>query len=190
MIGVSRATATLIGAGLAGFLLWAASLFELGASGEFWAAMGFVAGAGVVIGLSQLPGRSGTASGSGLLAAPVLIGFVPIALVTAWILLATQPEGGWQQGRIEGWSWSIGIGGIVADLGIFASVLCFGTGVVFALSSAPLHRIRAGFDRTVPREEPVIEEDVHDFEPKRERERVGKISQREADERERVIPGL
>src|SRR5918999_1220603 len=51
-----RALFTLLGAGAAGFLIWLAHYFELDSTGEFWAAMGLVAGAGLALVLSQLFG--------------------------------------------------------------------------------------------------------------------------------------
>ena len=32
-----------------------------------------------------------------------------LAIVVGWVLLATQPEGGWQHDRLAGWSSDIGI---------------------------------------------------------------------------------
>src|SRR5918996_504677 len=44
---IVRGVMTLIGVGAAGFLIWLATLFELDTTGEFWAAMGLLAAAGI-----------------------------------------------------------------------------------------------------------------------------------------------
>jgi hypothetical protein len=159
-----RALFTLAGVGAAGLLVWLASLFALDDTEEFWAAMGLVAAAGLVLGLSQLFG-GWTKWGMPVLSPGVFfLAFVPTALAVGWILLATQPEGGWQQERLEGWSDDAGILGLVQDLGLFAPALALGLGLVLAFS----------FDTTGPRvhaverhETVVPEEDVHDYDEER-----------------------
>jgi hypothetical protein len=153
-----RAIFTLIGVGAAGFLIWLATLFELDQTSEFWAAMGLVAGAGLALGLSQLFG-GWTKWGIPVLSPGVfLLAFVPTAIIVGWILLATQPAGGWQQSRFEGWSDDLGILGFVQDMGPFSAALALGLGLVLAFS----------FDTTGPRtreieRETVYPEDVHDY---------------------------
>ncbi len=51
-----RALFTLLGVGTAGLLIWLAHYFDVANSNEFWAAMGLIAAAGLVLGLSQLVG--------------------------------------------------------------------------------------------------------------------------------------
>jgi hypothetical protein len=136
-----RALFTLAGAAAAGFLVWLASLFELGDAEEFWLAMGLVAAGGLVLGLSQLFG-GWTKWGMPVLSPGVFfLAFVPAALAVGWILLATQPDGGWQQGRLAGWSDDVGILGFVQDLAPFAPALALGLGLLLAFS----------FDTTGPR---------------------------------------
>jgi len=153
-----RALFTLAGAAAAGFLVWLASLFELGDAEEFWLAMGLVAAGGLVLGLSQLFG-GWTKWGMPVLSPGVFfLAFVPAALAVGWILLATQPDGGWQQGRLAGWSDDVGILGFVQDLAPFAPALALGLGLLLAFS----------FDTTGPRthverHETVPNEDVHDY---------------------------
>ena len=53
---VVRGLTTLLGVAAAGFLVWLATQFDLGSTGEYWAAMGILAGAGACLGLSQLLG--------------------------------------------------------------------------------------------------------------------------------------
>jgi hypothetical protein len=155
-----RALFTLLGVGVAGFLIWLATLFELDQTGEFWVAMGLVAAAGLALGLSQLFG-GWTKWGFPVLSPGVfLFAFVPTAVIVGWLLLATQPEGGWQQSRLEGWSDDLGILGFVQDMGLFSAALALGLGLVFAFS----------FDTTGPRtreferETLYPDEDVHDYE--------------------------
>ena len=155
-----RALFTLAGAAAAGFLVWLASLFELADTQEFWVAMGLVAAGGLVLGLSQLFG-GWTKWGIPVLSPGVFfLAFVPAALAVGWILLATQPEGGWQQERLASWSDDVGILGFVQDMGLFGPALALGLGLLLAFS----------FDTTGPRthvaerrETVVPDEDVHDY---------------------------
>jgi hypothetical protein len=156
-----RALFTLLGVVAAGLLIWIASQFELTSTNEFWAAMGLIAAAGLALGLSQLFG-GWTKWGIPVLSPGVfLLAFIPTAIVVGWILLAVQPEGGWQQERLSGWSDDIGITGLVNDLGVFPVALAMGLGLVFAFS----------FDTTGPRRHELVDrereyvpdEDVHDY---------------------------
>ncbi|HEY3105191.1 MAG TPA: hypothetical protein VGJ49_00190 [Gaiellaceae bacterium] len=156
-----RALFTLAGAATAGLLLWLAQLLNLTSTNEFWAAMGIIAGAGLVLGLSQLLG-GWTKWGIPVLSPGVfLLAFVPTAVVVGWILLVTQPEGGWYQHKFQSWSASMGIEHFVRDMGMWRAVLAFGLGIVFAFC----------FDTTGPRQRDVVDrerdvvpdEDVHDY---------------------------
>jgi CubicO group peptidase (beta-lactamase class C family) len=154
-----RAIFTVIGVAAAGFLIWLATLFDLGETGEFWGAMGLLGAAGLALGLSQIFG-GWTKWGIPVLSPGVfLLAFVPTAIIVGWILLATQPEGGWQQSRLQGWSDDIGILGFVEDVGIFGAALALGLGLVLAFSfdtTGPRSRV-------VDRETAVPDEDVHDY---------------------------
>jgi hypothetical protein len=156
-----RALFTLLGVAVAGLLIWIASQLDLTSTNEFWGAMGLIAAAGLALGLSQLFG-GWTKWGIPVLSPGVfLLAFIPTAIVVAWILLATQPEGGWQQERLAGWTDDLGITGLVNDLGMFPAALAMGLGLVFAFS----------FDTTGPRRHEVVDrereyvpdEDVHDY---------------------------
>jgi len=154
-----RALFTLAGVAVAGLLIWLAQTFDLTSTNGFWAAMGLIAAAGLTLGLSQLFG-GWTKWGLPVMSPGVfLLAFIPTAIVVGWILLATQPDGGWQQGRFSGWSSDLGITGFVNDLGTLPAALAMGLGIVFAFT----------FDTTGPRtreveEERVIpDEDVHDY---------------------------
>src|SRR5947208_5274031 len=90
VLGIVRALPTLLGVAAAGALLWAASYFDLGRTSGFWAAMGLVMAAGFALGLSQLLG--GWTKWGALRISPgmLLVAWLPTAVVTAWVLLATQ----------------------------------------------------------------------------------------------------
>ena len=156
-----RAVFTLIGVGAAGLLIWLAQTFDLTSTNGFWAAMGLIAAAGLALGLSQLFG-GWTKWGFPVMSPGVfLLAFIPTGIVVGWILLATQPDGGWQQARLSGWSSDLGITGFVNDLGTLPAALAMGLGIVFAFT----------FDTTGPRTRQVVEherdvvpdEDVHDY---------------------------
>jgi len=187
MYGLMRGVATLIGVAAAGFLIWLASTFAWEETGGFWIAMGLLAGAGCSLAISQVvsgwtrgvSGRGGFSSGT------FLVGFLPTALAVAWVLLAVQPEGGWQQLRLEGWSGSIGILGFVNGLGEFAPVLAFLGGAVLAFCFDNVGRR----ERIVEERPVVVEEDVHDYRDRdvvREREVVETVP---ATERTEVVSG-
>jgi hypothetical protein len=142
-------------------LIWLAQTFDLSSTNGFWAAMGLIAAAGLALGLSQLFG-GWTKWGLPVMSPGVfLLAFIPTAIVVGWILLATQPDGGWQQDRFTGWSSDLGITGFVNDLGTLPAALAMGLGIVFAFT----------FDTTGPRAREVVEterdvvpdEDVHDY---------------------------
>jgi hypothetical protein len=154
-----RAVFTLLGVLGAGLLLWLATYLDLESAGEFWAAMGLVAGAGLALVLAQVFGGWTKWGWPKISLAVLLLGWVPAAVATGWILLTVQPENGWQQARLESWSDSIGILDFVRDVGIFqaAIALAFGvvTGFVFDTTGPRI--------RTYEREAVVPDEDVHDY---------------------------
>jgi hypothetical protein len=139
--GLVRALCTLAGVALAGFFLWLASLFDYTTSGEFWPAVGLIAAAGLVLGLSQLFGGWTKWGWPTLSPMVLLLGFLPTAIVGTWILLASQPEGGWQQTRFANWTDDIGVTGLVTGIGGFWPAIPLVIGLVLAFS----------FDTTGPR---------------------------------------
>lgn len=141
----TRGLTTAAAAGVAGVLLWVATLVGQSSDGRFWGEMGIVAGAGLVLALSQVIG--GWTKGLRLRVSPgtLFLAFLPVLIVVGWILLATQPRHGWYQGSFESWSRQAGIVGLVHDLALWHGVLAFGFGLVLGLS----------FD-TVPALEPVV----------------------------------
>ena len=146
----TRGLTTALAAGVAGLLLWVATLVGVGSTTRFWESMGIVAGAGLVMALSQVVG--GWTKGGRLRLSPstFLLAFVPVLVCVGWILMATQPGSGWHEGRIVSWSHSIGIFGLVHSLGLWHGVLAFGFGLVLGMT----------FDTVpVPVEEPVVARD-------------------------------
>ncbi len=153
--GLVRALFTLAGVAGAGLLIWLASLFDLESTSEFWIAMALVAAAGLVLGLSQLFGGWTKWGWPTLSATVFLLGFLPTLVAGGWILLALQPEGGWQQSRFEDWSESLGISGLVEDFAPFLPALALTIGLVLAFSfdtTGPRRSVLAR-DRTVDDEE-------------------------------------
>jgi hypothetical protein len=130
----ARGLTTVAAAGGAGVLLWVATLVGQNTDGRFWAEMGIVAGAGLVMAVSQVIG--GWTKGLRLRVSPgtLLLAFVPTLIVVGWILMASQPGNGWHEGTMVSWSTSIGLKGLVHDLALWHGVLAFGFGLILGLS--------------------------------------------------------
>lgn len=131
---LTRGLTTALAAGLAGLLLWTATLVGQQTTVRFWEEMGIVAGAGLVFALAQVLG--GWTKGLQLRLSPgtFLLGFGPVLVCVGWILMATQPGTGWHEGRIVSWSHDIGLMGVVHSLGLWHGVLAFGFGLVLGMS--------------------------------------------------------
>jgi hypothetical protein len=149
MYGLTRATTTLIAAGVAGLLLWFATQVNADDLGGYWGRIGLVAAAGLVMALSQLLG-GWTKWGWPRVSVPVLLtAFVPVAFVSLWIILAGEPGNGWFHSHVLEWSRDIHVSGLVTDLIEVTAVIAFGVGLVFGFT----------FDTTGPRRvtEPPVE---------------------------------
>jgi hypothetical protein len=157
---VVRGLTTLLGVGVAGFLVWLASEFDLGATGEYWAAMGILAGAGALLGLSQLLG-GWTKWGTPTISPGVFfLAFVPTLVAVGGILVATRPTGTEEGEQVAGWIRDIGLGGLAESLISYQGVLAFGLGVVLAFT----FDTRGPRMRTLQQDTAVVEdEDVHDY---------------------------
>jgi hypothetical protein len=131
---VTRGLATGLAAGLAGVLVWLATLVGVQSVTRFWESMGLVAAAGLVVALSQVIG--GWTKGHGVRVSPgtFLLAFVPVLVCVGWILMATQPGNGWHEGTITRWSHSLGIYGLVHSLGLWHGVLAFGFGLMLGMT--------------------------------------------------------
>jgi hypothetical protein len=153
--GPTRATMTLLGVAVAGFLVWLATQVNSRATGGYWAAYGIVAGAGIVLALSQLLG-GWTKFGLPRLSGSVLLfAFLPTLIVVGWIAVFHQPSGGWFRNHAIAWSGDLGIDGFVRDMGELLSVLALGLGVVFGYC----------FDTTGPRQVALAKRDAAVTEP-------------------------
>ena len=152
MYGLTRATTTLIFAAVAGLLIWLATQISNDHIGGFWARIGLVAGAGLLMALSQLLGGWTKWGWPRLSAAVFLIAFVPVVLVSLWVILAGEPGNGWFHSHVLEWSSDVHVSGVVNDLLYYIPVLAFGSGLVFGFS----------FDTTGPRmrdQDVVVERD-------------------------------
>jgi len=145
MYGLTRATTTLIAAAVAGLLIWFASQVNGDSVGDFWAEYGLIAAAGLVMALSQLLGGWTKWGWPRLSATFLLLAFLPIAIVSLWIVLAAEPGSGWFHDHVLSWSSDLHISGLVNDLKEYVPVFAFGIGLVFGYS----------FDTTGPRREVV-----------------------------------
>jgi hypothetical protein len=131
MIGVARGVATLIGAGVAGVLLWFATQIGTETTSEYWATYGLVAAAGLTMALSQIVGGWTKWGWPRFSLGVFLIGFLPVLAVGGWVLLARQPA---DFMNTSNWSRDLGVYGAVADLGNILPAIAFGIGLVFGYS--------------------------------------------------------
>jgi hypothetical protein len=155
MYGLTRATTTLVFAAGAGLLIWLATQISNDNIGGYWARVGLVAGAGLVMALSQLLGGWTKWGWPRLSIAVLITAFVPVAIVSLWIVLAGEPGSGWFHNHVMAWSRDIHVSGLVTDFLYYIPVLAFGTGLVFGFSfdtTGPVVRDR---DVTVDREREV-----------------------------------
>src|SRR5919199_1467492 len=141
MYGLTRATTTLIAAAVAGLLIWFATQINDHHVGGFWAVYGLIAGAGLVMALSQLLGGWTKWGLPRISAAFFLLAFVPIAAAALWIVFAAEPGNNWVHRHVLSWSGDIHIRGLVNDLKEYVPLFAFGIGLVFGYT----------FDTTGPR---------------------------------------
>ena len=134
MYGLTRATTTLLAAGVAGFLIWLAGRIGSNHVGGYWAIMGLLAGAGLVMALSQLLGGWTKWGWPRISASVFLFAFVPVAIVCLWVILAGEPGNGWFHRHVLTWSSDIHVRGLVDDVMKYIPVFAFGAGLVFGFS--------------------------------------------------------
>src|SRR5919198_2876916 len=154
MYGLTRATTTLIAAGVAGLLIWIATQIGNGHMGGYWARVGLVAAAGFVMALSQLLGGWTKWGVPRISAAVLLTAFVPVAVVSLWVILAGEPSHGWFHNHVMSWTRDIHVSGLVTDMLKYIPVLAFGGGLVFGFSfdtSGPRRRVPADERRAAAR---------------------------------------
>jgi hypothetical protein len=84
--------------------------------------------------LSQLIG-GWTKWGMPRLSIAVLVtAFLPVAIVSLWVILAGEPGSGWFHDHVLAWTRDIHVSGLVTDFLYYIPVLAFGTGLVFGFS--------------------------------------------------------
>ena len=130
----SRGLTLALAAALAGLALWGASEIGTQTTDRFWIAMAIVAGAGLVIALANHVGTWTKGLRMRMSPSTFVLAFLPVLVCVGWILIATQPGNGWQEGRIDTWSNSIGILGLVKSIALWHGVLAFGFGLMLGLS--------------------------------------------------------
>ena len=131
MYGLTRGAVTLLCAGIAGFLVWLATRISDSSNGGYWAVYGIIAGAGLVMALSQVFGGWTKGGWPRMSVNVFLLAFIPVLIAAGWVIVATQPDANWFRDHIRSWSSDIGIQGLVAALGQYVAVLAFGIGLVF-----------------------------------------------------------
>ena len=145
MYGLTRATTTLVFSAAAGLLIWLATQISNDQIGGYWARVGLVAGAGLLVALSQLLGGWTKWGWPRLSIAVFITAFIPVAIVSLWIVLAGEPGSGWFHNHVMSWSRDIHVSGLVTDFLYYIPVLAFGSGLVFGFSfdtTGPLVRDR------------------------------------------------
>jgi hypothetical protein len=130
----SRGLTLALAAALAGLGLWGAAQVGVQTTGRFWIAMAIVGAAGLVIALANHVGA--WTKGLRLRMSPgtFALAFLPALVCVGWILIASQPGHGWEEGRVLSWSNSIGVLGVVHSIALWHGVLAFAFGLMLGLS--------------------------------------------------------
>ena len=164
----SRGLTLALATALVGLALWGASQIGVQTTGRFWLTMAIVAGAGFLLALATHVGT--WTKGLRLRVSPgtFALAFLPVLIVVGWLLVANQPGNGWEEGRLDSWSNSIGILGVVHSVGLWHGVLAFAFGLMLGLSldgvpapveeAAPAYAGPAAAGRTPAADEPVAAE--------------------------------
>ncbi len=134
MYDASRGLTLAFAAALAGLALWGAARVGTQTQGRFWIAMVIVGAAGLLLALANHVGTWTKGLRLRMSPSTFVLTFLPVLVCVGWILIASQPGSGWQEGRIHSWSNSIGILGAVHAIGLWRGVLAFGFGIVLGLS--------------------------------------------------------
>ena len=131
---MSRGLTLALAAALAGLGLWGAAQVGTQTPGRFWGAMAVVGGSGLVIALANHVGAWTKGLRLRLSPSTFVLAFLPVVIMVGWLLVANQPGNGWEEGRIDAWSSSIGILGVVHSVGLWRGVLAFGFGLVLGMA--------------------------------------------------------
>jgi len=130
----SRGLTLALAAALVGLALWGATQIGVQTTGRFWLTMAIVAGAGLLIALANHVGTWTKGLTLRLSPSTFVLAFLPVLVCVGWILVASQPGHGWEEGRLVSWSSSIGILGVVHSIGLWQGVLAFVLGLMLGLS--------------------------------------------------------
>jgi hypothetical protein len=129
---MTRAVSILLGAGVAGVLIWATAQVHSGSTGGYWGEIAMLGAAGLVLGVSRLLDRG--AGRKLVLSLPTLaIAFLPALVAAGWIIVAGQPNSSWLHDHVMSWSGDISVDRVVRDTAAFAALLAFGLGVLLSL---------------------------------------------------------
>jgi hypothetical protein len=168
MYDASRGLTLALAAALAGLGLWGATQVGMQTTGRFWISMAIVAGAGLLIALANHVGTWTKGLRLRMSPSTFALAFLPVLVCVGWILIANQPGKGWQEGRLDSWSNSIGILGVVHSIGLWHGVLAFAFGLMLGLSldgvpapeteATPVYAGSAGATDGRPADEPVTAE--------------------------------
>jgi hypothetical protein len=131
MYELSRGVSALLGAAVAGFLVWLATQVNADSTGGYWAEYGLIAGAGLVLALALAMGSTTRGIRPAFSPGRFLIAFLPVLVVVGWIAIAHQPHGNWFRSHALSWSSDLSIGGFVSDTGDVLDALTLAVGVVF-----------------------------------------------------------
>jgi hypothetical protein len=130
----TRGLTLALAAGVAGLLLYLATLVGQTTTIRFWESMGLVAAGGLVLALAAALGSWTKGLRLRLSPGTFLLGFLPVLIVAGWVLMATQPGRGWHEGTVVSWSHNVGIMDVVHDLGLWHGVLAFGLGLMLGMT--------------------------------------------------------
>jgi len=130
----SRGLTLALAAALAGLGLWGATQVGMQTTGRFWLSLAIVAGTGLLIALANHVGTWTKGLRLRMSPSTFALAFLPVFVCVGWILVASQPSQGWEEGRLGSWSNSIGILGVVHSIGLWRGVLAFGLGLMLGLS--------------------------------------------------------
>jgi hypothetical protein len=148
MYGLTRGTITLIGAAVAGLLIWLATQSSADTNGGYWAVVGLLAAAGLTMAFSQILGGWTKWGWPRISLSVFLVAFIPVLIAAGWVILAGQTVPNWFSRHATSWAGDVGLGGLLDDLVKMIPVLAFGTGLVFGLT----------FDTTGPRTRAVVDD--------------------------------
>jgi hypothetical protein len=165
---MTRAVSILLGAGVAGVLIWTTAQVHRGSTGGYWGEMALLGVAGLVLGISRLT-ESGSGGRVSISRSTFAIAFLPALVAAGWVIVAGQPNSSWLASHVTSWSDDIGVDRVVSDASAFAGVLAFGLGVVlsFAVERRRIAVVETIHERTAtaepaPAPNPIEE---HDREP-------------------------